>query len=151
MTVIYYFKRIEVAVASFERTVQTFKGHFLLLYNKSMRLHFEEKIIIISKRQRQGIAIPLARRQIFRVISYVFFFYALKKPCRSATSPGLSSPFLFSSQIETATLSKRQSSIISKGQSFCHFEMSRPADHRSVTGQITATQDFSYIISKGSS
>ena len=61
-TVIYHFKKIEGAVASFERIVQTFKGHFLLLYNKSIQLHFEEKIIIISKRQRQGIAIPLARR-----------------------------------------------------------------------------------------
>ena len=53
-------------------------------------------------------------------------------PCRSATSTGFSSPFLFSSPIETATLSKRQSSIISKGQSFCHFKMSRPADRGSV-------------------
>ena len=61
-TVIDHFERIEGAVASFERTVQTFKGHFLLLYHKSVCLHFEEKIIIISKRQRQGIAIPLARR-----------------------------------------------------------------------------------------
>lgn len=75
---------------------------------------------------------PIGTEVNFRVISYVFFFYALKKPCRSATSPGFSSPFLFSSPIETATLSKRQSSIISKGQSFCHFEMSRPADRGSV-------------------
>ena len=35
-------------------------------------------------------------------------------PCRSATPTGFPSPFLFSSPIETATLSKRQSSIISK-------------------------------------
>lgn len=53
-------------------------------------------------------------------------------PCRTATSPGFSSPFLFSSPIETATLSKGQSLIISEGQSFCHFEMSRPADRGSV-------------------